>query len=404
MRVLFVTGEYPSMQGGVGDYTRMLSRALGALGVDVHVLTHADAGDDYLRHPADPFDPTVHPMLTSTNWSLWSAVSYWRRRIAPDVLHIQYQSAAYRLHPAINLLPWRLRASRPRPLVCTTFHDLRVPYLFPKAGPLRRQAVLALARGSDLDIVTNLSDWRVLADAGLGARLRPIPIGSNIVCQLPASYDRAQRRASWGAGPGDMLLAYFGFLNRSKGGETLMRTLHHLVCGGHPAHLLMVGGQVGSSDPTNIAYLERVRSLIVELGLGDRVHWTGFTSPEEVSINLKACDCALLPYVEGASLRHGSLMAAFAHGLPVVTTVLDSAGGPGDDSAGDIFPRLRDGVSALLVPPEDPARLAGAVARLMSESELRAALSEGARQLARRFAWESIASSHLEAYRGRLSV
>jgi glycosyltransferase involved in cell wall biosynthesis len=378
----------------------------------VHVLTHADAGDDYLRHPADPFDPTVHPRLTSTGWSLWSAVSQVCRRIAPDVVHIQYQSAAYRLHPAINLLPWRLRASRRRPLVCTTFHDLRVPYLFPKAGPLRRQAVLALARGSDLDIVTNLSDWQVLADAGLGARLRPIPIGSNIVCQLPASYDRRQRRASWGAGPDDMLLAYFGFLNRSKGGETLMRTLHHLVREGHPAHLLMVGGQVGSSDPTNIAYLERVRSLIVELGLEDRVHWTGFTSPEEVSINLKACDCALLPYVEGASLRHGSLMAAFAHGLPVVTTLLDSAirpavrpaGRQADEPGGDIFPRLRDGVSALLVAPEDPAGLADAVARLMSDHELRATLSEGARQLARQFAWESIAGSHLEAYRGRLSV
>ena len=54
MRILFVTGEYPAMQGGVGDYTRQLSQALGELGADVHVLTHADAGRDHLRTPVQP--------------------------------------------------------------------------------------------------------------------------------------------------------------------------------------------------------------------------------------------------------------------------------------------------------------------------------------------------------------
>ena len=51
MRILFITGEYPSMQGGVGDYTRRLGQALGELGADVHVLTHVDAGGDHLRVP-----------------------------------------------------------------------------------------------------------------------------------------------------------------------------------------------------------------------------------------------------------------------------------------------------------------------------------------------------------------
>ena len=59
-------------------------------------------------------------------------------------MHIQYQSAAYGLHPAVNYLPWRLRALQHRPAIGATFHDLRFPYIFPKAGPLRWQAVLAL--------------------------------------------------------------------------------------------------------------------------------------------------------------------------------------------------------------------------------------------------------------------
>ena len=73
MRILFITGEYPSMQGGVGDYTRRLSQALGELGADVHVLTHVDAGDDHLRLPVAAYEPTVYPVLERTGWNLWGA-------------------------------------------------------------------------------------------------------------------------------------------------------------------------------------------------------------------------------------------------------------------------------------------------------------------------------------------
>jgi len=35
MRVLFLTGEFPPMQGGVGDCTNEIARGLAALGADV---------------------------------------------------------------------------------------------------------------------------------------------------------------------------------------------------------------------------------------------------------------------------------------------------------------------------------------------------------------------------------
>lgn len=394
MRILFVTGEYPAMQGGVGDYTRRLSQALGALGADVHVLTHADAGGDHLRVPAAPYEPLVYPILEQTGWPLWGQVLSLIHRLRPDVVQIQYQSAAFGLHPAVNYLPWRLRLMRRRPRIWTTFHDLRFPYLFPKAGPLRWQTVLALASGSDGCVVTNPQDYERLAAAGLEPRLHPIPIGSNIRCEPPADCDRACQRARWDAGPGDWLLAYFGFLNANKGGETLVRTLAELVHRGHPARLLMVGGQVGSSDPTNLAYLARVEALIAELGVGDRVRWTGFTSVEQVSANLLAADCAVLPYREGATLRHGSLMAALAHGLPIISTQIAQPVTRGEG----LFPRLRDGESALLVPPEDHARMADAVARVMADPDLRTRLANASLELSRHFEWSTIARRHLEAY------
>ena len=203
-------------------------------------------------------------------------------------------------------------------------------------------------------------------------------------------------------GPDDWLLAYFGFLNANKGGETLVRALAELVRGGRPARLLMVGGQVGSSDPTNLAYLEHVENLIRELGVADRVQWTGFTGAAEVSANLLAADCAVLPYREGASLRHGSLMAVLAHWLPIVTTETPPrqrrGTSPAERAVQEVFPALRDGENARLVPPEDPEGMASAVAEVMGDPALRARLASGALDLARDFEWGAIARRHLLAY------
>ena len=54
---------------------------------------------------------------------------------------------------------------------CTTFHDLRPPYLFPKAGPLRDYVTHRLARASDAVIGTNGSD---VANSGNGIAMRPL--------------------------------------------------------------------------------------------------------------------------------------------------------------------------------------------------------------------------------------
>lgn len=383
MRVLFITGEYPPMQGGVGDYTWKLGSALAAQGIDVHVLTSEDAGPTHLL-PAGV--DNVYPVVHRWGWGTARQVNIVVANAAPDIVHIQYQSAAFDLHPAINVLPRSLRDSPAR--VAVTFHDLRTPYLFPKAGPLRWRAVLELARGSDAAIVTNAEDrLHLSAYPELMSRLHEVPIGANVLPHLPANYDRAAQRAVYGVGPDDLLLCYFGFLNESKGGEELIEAAAHLVDSGLPAHLLMIGGHVGSSDPTNAAYLDHVQQRVAELGLQQRVHWTGFVGADEVSAAFAASDVAVLPYRDGASFRRGSLMAALAHGMPIVSTTPAVA-----------IPQLRHGDNIWLAATESGEALAQAVDVLWRESKLRASLTAGARQLAALFAWDSIAARHLEVY------
>jgi glycosyltransferase involved in cell wall biosynthesis len=399
MRIGLITGEYPPDQGGVGDFTRELGRALAALGHEIHVLTgelriaNTSTGLSTSGETRGPV--IVHRNVRGWGWRCWRDIARLDDALRFDVLNIQYQAAAYGMHPAINLLPWRLcgvlslsKERRGRPPVAVTFHDLKVPYLFPKAGPLRWQVILALARWADGVIVTNREDELRMADGGWRmANLARIPIGSNIAPRLPLGYNRDVWRARWGLGTGDLLLGYFGFLNERKGGEDLIETLAALVARDLPAHLLLIGGRVGSSDPTNVAYAEQVDRLIGERGLAARVHRTGFVSPEEVSASLAAVDVCVLPYRDGVSLRHGSLHACLAHGRPIVTTH------PAVE-----MPELRDGENVLLAPAQDVESLADGAARVWADPALRARLETGAVTLAREFTWERIAERTLALY------
>ena len=175
-------------------------------------------------------------------------------------------------------------------------------------------------------------------------------------------------------------MAYFGFLNESKGGEDLILALDRLVQQGYNAHLLMIGGQVGDVDPTNAAYADRVRSLVQARGLAERVQWTGYTSTAEVSAHLLAADAVVMPYQDGASFRRTTFIAALRHGCPVITTYPAIP-----------LPELHDGDNVLLVPPRDSEALAGAAARLADDPALRSRLAAGAAALGQAFDWPTIA-------------
>jgi glycosyltransferase involved in cell wall biosynthesis len=313
-------------------------------------------------------------------------------RLGPrPILHIQYQAGAFDLGGWVNLLPIWIRGTLPRARVVTTFHDFRVPYLFPKAGPARLAANRLLARTSHAAIFAEPAD---LTSAGAGVRGHLIPIGSNVDCAPPADFDRATARARLGADRSTLLIGYFGFANQSKGGGSLLAALGKLVQTGRDARLVFVGAQAGSSDPTDAVGARELRRLIDVNGLCDRVAYTGYLTPSEVSANLLACDVIAQPYVDGASLRRGTLMAAVAHGMPIVSTMNTHARG---DAAG--LPQLRDGENLLLVPPGDGAALADAIERLADDAELCDRLRIGARAFADQIAWPTIARATLDVYR-----
>jgi glycosyltransferase involved in cell wall biosynthesis len=395
--VTFLTGEYPPMQGGIADHIAYLAQYLAPLGVESSILitrrwqdTPPQAQNLATQSPAQ-----VRPILSNWGWRCWPETRNFLATHQPDVLHIQYQAAAFDLGGWVNWLPWYLKRRRVATRVVTTFHDLRVPYIFPKAGAFRRRSMLALARTSDAVICTNREDLHALRQTVTLSppRLMLIPLGSNADPQPPANFDRAAWRQKYGLKPGALLLAYFGFLNQSKGGEELIKALALLRQQEIDAHLLLIGGDVGHADLTNVAYAQKVQAMIDRQHLADFVHRTGYVELAEVSAGLLAADIVVMPYRDGVSFRRTTLIAALRHGCPVVSTT------PADES---LIPEIQPGENMLLAPPNDASALAQTIAPLASKVALRQKLSTGAKQLGNLFEWDNIARQTADLYQSLL--
>lgn len=382
MKIGLVTGEYPPMEGGVGAFSQELTRALAAAGHEVHIITSTqawppDIKKKFQRVP-EPFDldfAQIHPYIKKWGVGELHKIVDIAIRQELELVNIQYQAAAYNMHsPAVNLLPWRLQGAV---ATAVTFHDLRVPYLFPKAGRLRRTAVNFMAARATGVIATNPEDYQALQQLGI-AQVAQIPIGSNIEVYDVTPQEITAVRADLSLASDDYLLGYFGFLNESKGADTLIRALADLP---EDVHLVFIGGRTGSSDTVNnAAFLQQLDDLVAELNLTQRVHWTGFVPAHHVSTWLQAADVLVMPYRDGASLRRGTLMAALAHCRPLITTT------PATPT-----PELVHGRNVWLVSPDDAAGLAAAVQTLLADPALRQNLGKAAAQTSELFTWEKIA-------------
>ncbi len=385
--IYFVTGEFPPMRGGMGDYTRELAVALAQRGHEVHVIAHLQARGA-LRDERVSQHISVHPIVPAWNWQGLYRVLRFLKEERVLLLHIQYQTAAYRMHPAINALPWLVTRMGTTPKIAITYHDLRVPYLFPKAGPLREWITFFPARHAHLVIATNSEDQHRLQQQEITATR--IPIGAN-VHPVTVTADVVRRaREKWRIPANAFVIGYFGFLNRSKGVTDLLGAVGRLVDEGENVHLLMMGEPLGASDPTNRAYMEEVTALVVAQKLQNRVHWTGFLDDEGLSVGFALADLVVLPYRDGASMRRGTLHAALVNGAAILTTRPHVP-----------IPELEKAV--WFTSPFDPHALTYAIRHLMRAPGLRRALQARAREVARQFSWEIIAQQHEDVYQ-RLST
>jgi glycosyltransferase involved in cell wall biosynthesis len=296
------------------------------------------------------------------------------------VVNLQFQTAAFDMSATVHFLPQMIHI----PLV-TTFHDLRFPYLFPKAGKLRNWIVQHLARRSDGVIATNHEDGEQLAYLQHNT---VIPIGSNIMSDLPTNYDRDTWRAKVGAEADTFLIGHFGFIKEVKGVDDLLDAVSRLRDDHMRIRIVFIGGRsntvdAGSDDP----YLAQLDAKIQQLGLGEYIHWTGFVEEADVAQYLSAVDLVALPFRDGASYRRGSLMAAIQYGCSILTTE------PSIPTSA-----FQHQANVWLVPPHSAEQIEQSIRHLHANPTQLTTLRNGALSLRQLFDWDTIAHQTVDFY------
>ena len=209
--------------------------------------------------------------------------------------------------------------------------------------------------------------------AGLGVdeeRLVHIPNGLDLALWSPRDPAHEDAREP-------LVLCVARFVDRKRQ-QDLLHALAALRRDGRRFRAVLAG-----EGPT----LPEMRELAIRLGLRGTVELPGSLPPREVRRLLEGASVACLPSAwEGMP---GSLMEAMATGVAVVGT---------DVSGTDEL--VVDGESGLLVPAYDRAALAGAIARLLDDRELRDELARGGRRrMEERFSLDVMLEAKERLYR-----
>lgn len=191
-----------------------------------------------------------------------------------------------------------------------------------------------------------------------------IPARKVTVIQNGCSMDRVNPekahpegiRESLGFSKSDIVLIVMARLEPQKGHKILLQALSTVRAEFPNIRLICLGTG---------ALKDELNSLARELKLNEIVRFVGFQS--NVADWLAVADIGVLPsFYEGLPLTAVETLAA---GLPLVATAVDGT------------PEVvLDGKTGLLVPPGDPAAMAGAIRQLARQSELRQKLAKAGRE------------------------
>ena len=144
------------------------------------------------------------------------------------------------------------------------------------------------------------------------------------------------------------LIGMFSRLSYWKGQHILLEAASKLT----DVHVLLVGDALfGEAE-----YTEKLKNIAAQSSLQDRVHWLGFR--EDIPQLMKACDaiahCSTAPEPFGRVIVEAQLAKR-----PAIATI-----------GGGTSEIIEDGVTGLLIPPNDSDLLAEAIKKIFSDREL----------------------------------
>ena len=274
----------------------------------------------------------------------------WLRREEIDLVHAHMYRA--------EVLGTRAAVSAGVPVIMATVHSSRV------RSPEDVAVLASLTASMDRLIVPSAAiEHKVRCEGRDGARFAVIPNGVDL-SRFATPAPRCDIRSELGIPASAPLLGVVARLEAEKGHRFLVDAMPAVLSAVPDAWLLIVG-EGSEADAL------RAQAAGLGAGVAERVRLVG--RRDDVSAITASLTVAVLP-----SLREAqgiSILEAMARRVPVVASAV-----------GGIPEVITSGVDGMLVAPGDPAALAGAIVRLLSDRALRRRLGEaGYRTVADRF-------------------
>jgi len=355
MRIGMMVDLYKPYVSGITNYIDLNKRALENAGHEVYVFTfgNLEFQDDeprVLRNPGLALADTGYYL------SLRYKTKYKRLLQTMDVVHVHHPFLSGRL--ALNYC-----RHTQIPIVFTnhTRYDLytqaRLP-LIPEevSHSLLRAYMPDFCDAVDLVISPSRGMEKVLRRYGVDSHIEVVPNGVELVRFYKA---KPLTRADFGFSEDDILLVFSGRIAPEKNLEFLLQSFSGVSQVIPNVYLLIVGG--GQKD-----HVENVKSLPKELGISDRVRFTGMIPYEDLPSHLAMCDAFVTASV--TEVHPLSVIEGMATGLPVL----------GIDSPG-VGDSIVDGETGLLA-TNDIASFTAKLTYLGMDKGLRTKMGAAARE------------------------
>lgn len=281
----------------------------------------------------------------------------------PDVVHLHTSQAS-----AFFLM--RISRGRPMPIVYTAHDGFLAPLHSVPTSLLG--SVLA---GANRVVAPSDFVARALAASFPDSRGALVRIHGS----LPAPAEPKQCAPhDVAAAPTVARLVALGRLTRDKGFDTLLDALAR-IGPDTPAWRAEIAGDGPEAT--------RLRALIAHFGLESRVRLCGWTAPDVVPTWLGSAAMLVVPsrWQEPFGLV---ALQAMQCGIPVIAS-----------RVGGLPEIVAEGVSGLLVEPDDPPALAAAIDRLLRDADARGRMGMAAKARAESaFAWEDLVVAYETIY------
>ncbi|MDQ0755238.1 glycosyltransferase [Arthrobacter sp. B3I4] len=382
--------------GGQNVHVASLSAALARRGHHVTVYTRRDAEDLAARVRVAPCLEVVHveagpprhvpkdELLPFIGELADGIARDWEKR-PPEVVHGHFWMSGLASLDASR----QLAHGGHRIPVVQTFHALgtvkrRHQGNADTSPPERRWLEPSVGRSADRVIATCSDEVFELKAMGVAPeRISIAPCGVDLRL-FSGTGARSPRNR------GHRILSV-GRLVPRKGVEIVIRSLPALRDEGFDdVELLIVGGAGDAAATETDAEARRLLAVAAELGVREQVTFLGQVPRNAMpGIFLSADAVVCTPWYEPFGIVP---LEAMASGIPVVAAAV-----------GGLRDTVVNQVTGLLVPPQDPAATAAALARLLADPGLGRQLGRAGQQRARaRYSWDRVAAETEHAYRETL--